>query len=48
MSKSKGNGVSPDDMAQKYGVDALRMAVMFGGPPENDLNFDEKLLQSMK
>ena len=42
--------VSPDDifMAQKYGVDALRMSFMFGGPPENDLNFDEKLLQSMK
>ena len=35
-------------MAEKYGVDTLRMAIMFGAPPENDLNFDEKSIQSMK
>ena len=33
MSKSKGNGVIPDTMAEKYGVDSLRLALMFGGPP---------------
>lgn len=48
MSKSKGNGVAPDIMAEKYGVDTLRLALMFGGPPESDLNFDENFLQSMK
>lgn len=48
MSKSKGNGVAPRDMAAKYGVDTLRMAIMFGAPPENDLNFDEKQLKDMK
>lgn len=48
MSKSKGNGVAPDTMAQKYGVDTLRLALMFGGPPESDLNFDENFLVSMK
>jgi leucyl-tRNA synthetase len=48
MSKSKGNGVAPDTMAQKYGVDTLRLALMFGGPPESDLNFDENFLQNMK
>ena len=48
MSKSKGNGVSPDTMAEKYGVDTLRLALMFGGPPESDLNFDESFLQKMK
>ena len=48
MSKSKGNGVSPDIMADKYGVDTLRLALMFGGPPESDLNFDEGFLQKMK
>ena len=48
MSKSKGNGVAPGAMAAKYGVDSLRMAIMFGAPPENDLNFDEKSLQAMK
>ena len=40
MSKSKGNGVAPKEMAVKYGVDTLRIAIMFGAPPENDLNFD--------
>ena len=40
MSKSKGNGVSPTLLAQTYGVDTLRSAIMFGAPPEHDLNFD--------
>lgn len=48
MSKSKGNGVAPDSMAAKFGVDTLRFALMFGAPPEADLNFDENFLQSMK
>jgi leucyl-tRNA synthetase len=48
MSKSKGNGIAPDTMASKYGVDTLRLALMFGGPPESDLNFDESFLGSMK
>lgn len=48
MSKSKGNGIAPDTMADKYGVDTLRIALMFGAPPEIDLNFDENFLHSMK
>lgn len=48
MSKSKGNGVAPDTMAEKFGVDTLRFALMFGAPPEADLNFDENFLLSMK
>ena len=40
MSKSKGNGVSPTLLAEEYGVDTLRSAIMFGAPPEHDLNFD--------
>lgn len=35
-------------MATKYGVDTLRLALMFGAPPESDLNFDENFLKSMK
>jgi len=35
-------------MAEKYGVDTLRLSLMFGGPPESDLNFDENFLSSMK
>lgn len=48
MSKSKGNGVSPDTMAEKYGVDTLRLALMFAGPPESAINFEENFLQAMK
>lgn len=48
MSKSKGNGILPDSMAQIYGVDTLRLALIFGAPPESDVNFDEKFVQSMK
>ncbi len=34
MSKSKWNVVSPDDMVQQYGADALRLYEMFLGPLE--------------
>lgn len=32
MSKSKLNGVSPDELVQEYGADALRLYAMFMGP----------------
>ncbi|CDW72114.1 leucyl-trna synthetase [Stylonychia lemnae] len=48
MSKSKGNGVLPDSMAEKYGVDTLRLSLMFAAPPESDVNFDENFIQQMK
>ena len=47
MSKSKGNGIIPDDLAQKYGVDSLRLALMFSAPPESDVNFDESSVFTM-
>ena len=46
MSKSKGNGVSPRLLASEFGVDTLRSAIMFGAPPEHDLNFDRNALAS--
>ncbi|MCL1862380.1 MAG: leucine--tRNA ligase [Defluviitaleaceae bacterium] len=36
MAKSKGNGVSPDELLPRYGCDALRMYELFIGPPELD------------
>jgi leucyl-tRNA synthetase len=41
MSKSKGNVVSPDDMIDKFGVDATRMYALFAAPPDRDLDWQE-------
>jgi leucyl-tRNA synthetase len=41
MSKSKGNGVDPDDMVRIYGADAVRLFVLFAAPPENELRWSE-------
>ncbi|MBD2776212.1 leucine--tRNA ligase [Iningainema tapete] len=41
MSKSKGNGVAPEDVIKKYGVDTARMFILFKAPPEKDLEWDE-------
>ena len=45
QSKSKGNGMAPESMTKVYGVDALRASIMFGAPPEKDLNFDQASIQ---
>ena len=41
MSKSKGNGVDPNDMVEAYGADASRLFVMFAAPIENELVWNE-------
>lgn len=41
MSKSKGNGVDPDEMVDIYGADAARLFVMFAAPIENELVWHE-------
>lgn len=41
MSKSKGNIVDPDDLIEKYGTDALRLYIIFMGPPELDCQWQE-------
>lgn len=40
MSKSKLNGVSPDEIIQEYGADALRLYEMFMGPLEKEKNWN--------
>ena len=42
MSKSKGNVVSPDELVEDYGCDALRMYELFVGPPELDAEWDDR------
>lgn len=48
MSKSKGNGVNPDDIIQTYGSDVLRMYMLFMGPPEIDCEWQDSGLDGIK
>jgi len=41
MSKSKYNGVAPEDVIAEYGVDTARMFILFKAPPEKDLEWDK-------
>jgi leucyl-tRNA synthetase len=41
MSKSKGNGIDPDEMIQIYGADAARLYVLFSAPVENELVWND-------
>jgi len=42
MSKSAGNGVSPNDIIEIYGADTARMYVMFAAPPEQDMDWSDQ------
>ncbi len=39
MSKSLGNGVNLGEMLDLYGVDAVRLTMVFAGPPEDDIDW---------
>lgn len=41
MSKSKNNGVDPQDMIDKFGADTVRLFVMFAAPPEQSLEWSD-------
>jgi leucyl-tRNA synthetase len=40
MSKSKG-GVNLGEVIDEYGVDAIRLTMVFAGPPEDDINWED-------
>jgi len=40
MSKSKG-GVALGDVIDEFGVDAIRLTMVFAGPPEDDINWED-------
>jgi leucyl-tRNA synthetase len=42
MSKSKKTAVTPDEMAEKYGADALRLYILFEAPFEADIQWSEE------
>lgn len=48
MSKSKGNVISPIDMANKFGTDALRMALVVGNPPGGSTPLAEDKIKAYK
>lgn len=39
MSKSLGNGVSLGDQLEAFGVDAVRLTLVFAGPPEDNIDW---------
>ena len=41
MSKSLGNGVSLGEQLAAFGVDAVRLTLVFAGPPEDDIDWAE-------
>jgi leucyl-tRNA synthetase len=41
MSKSKNNGVDPQDLIEKYGADTARLYTMFTAPPESSLEWND-------
>ncbi len=48
MSKSKGNVVNPVDFIDKYGADAVRMALVFGVAPGSSIPFSEGKIRGMR
>ncbi|MCW5977035.1 MAG: leucine--tRNA ligase [Bryobacteraceae bacterium] len=47
MSKSKGNVVSADFMADAYGADTARLFALFAAPPEKDLDWQDYGVEGM-
>lgn len=48
MSKSLGNGIDPVEMAQKYGADAVRLSLIVGTTPGNDIRMSEEKIANYR
>ncbi|MGH2520771.1 MAG: class I tRNA ligase family protein, partial [Chloroflexota bacterium] len=46
MSKTKGNVVDPLDLMDQFGTDALRLSMVTGNSPGNDLRFSEQRIEA--
>ena len=42
MAKSKGNGITPNEMVDKYGADTGRVYELFIGPPDQDAEWNDR------
>jgi leucyl-tRNA synthetase len=45
MSKSKNNGVDPQDLIDKYGADTARFFIIFASPPTNTLEWSDESVE---
>lgn len=48
MSKSKGNGIDPLDVIEKYGTDAVRLSLFMGTRPGQDVRIYEEKIASFR
>jgi len=48
MSKARGNVVTPDELVERYGADVLRLHLMFMGPFDSTLAWNERGLLGVK
>jgi leucyl-tRNA synthetase len=47
MSKARGNVVSPDEMIERFGADSVRLYILYMGPAEDDIEWQDTGIDGM-